>query len=737
MTLTRTYRSAAFGTNGISTRSLGKPAAAFPGRIATDADLAIAVDRQQTHLALAMGTGDTSMTVSDPSLIVANSLLSIDAEIVRVTAAPAGNVVPVARGFDGTTPAIHAANAPVSGFVDAFHHNGLTSEIEAIETALGANLANVGSGPWLISTAFIFSPQTPGGTLSSGAQVVTLTPVPKGVNGTDQNHYLYISGGTGAAEAVPIVGGTAVGGAASGTVIVTCANAHSGAWTIQSATAGIQEALDSMASPQVLVPAGNYNIYATISVPNRGSVNGFSFSQNANGGPTMLLYQQNTGSCIDLRGDQTAVRFLHIRQMVAYTAQTFTAASGNIGVQCWNVSPRTANAALVENVQVEAFYQNFSFDSNNNLWLTNLIATGATQDNIVFAGCNGHGQSLLSQSALGNGISTKVGTNGQALAPMIDQVEIYNNTGWGLNWFGAGQWGDVTSQANGLGDYYFHAASASVFHAISSDSAGISVNGYTHAPTGTATGVGAFFDAGAEISIAGLTVSNANGNAVRIAGSGNLVSSVTILTPNRHGNTDDNQYGLLITAGFNVVYGLAGDQYTAVKISGSAAYFNAIYAINLNNSNLTIPVIELFSGATSTMLSGMVIPSSGTAVKTDAGSSLIFNPALYTYTAVNSFAAGTILAPTAPTVPAASNGGILAVTANAITITGQVSHVGAGLIKTINLGNGAGSSAGYLIADAAFTTDQTGNINSAPLTAVAGTMYTWVLDANSGKFYIR
>lgn len=723
--------------NGISTRSLGKPSSMFPGQIATDSYLTIAVDRQQTSLALAMGSGDTSMTVVNASAIAAFNLLSIDNEIVKTTGAPAGNVVPISRGFDGTTPAAHQTSATVSGLIDAWHHNALVAEIEAIENALGPNLSRLPSSPFLISTLFIFSPQTPGGTLSAGAQVITLTPVPQGVNGTDQNHYLYISGGTGTAEAVPIIGGSAVAGAASGTVIVTCANAHSGAWTIQSATAGIQEALDSMASPQVFVPAGNYNIYATITVPNRASIIGFSMSSDSNGGATMLLYQYRTGVAVDLYGDQTTLRNIHIRQVVDYTAQTFNATAGNIGVRCWNVSPRTATAACLDNVNVEAFYQAFSFDSNSNLWFTNLIGTGSTQDNFTFAGCNGHGRSILTQSAKGNGITCKQGSNSQILAPILDTVEIYNNTGWGLYWQAGGQWSNVTSQANGQGDYYFQAQSQSTFNTITSDSAGAAVNGYTNAPLTNPTAPGVYFASGAaNMNISGITVLNPRGNAVHIAGAGNLLASVLIINPNVGANADDNKYGLLISgAGFNVVNSLAGDQYTAMKIGGANAYFNSVYGLNLGNSHLAFPLVELANGAIQTLLTGMVIPSSGTAVQTDAGSSLIFSPQLYTYTAANSFAAGTLIP--SNIAPAITNGGTLTVTANAITITGQVSEVGAGLIKNITLANGASCSSGYLVASGAFTTDQTGNINSAPLTAVTGTLYIWVLDPNSGKFYIR
>jgi hypothetical protein len=100
--------------------------------------------------------------------------------------------------------------------------------------------------PYNNALSYNFPPQTPGGTLNAGANNVTLTPVPQGVNGTDVNHSLYISGGAGAAESCPITGGGAVSGAPTGQVIINCANVHTGAWTVQSATGGIQEAICGM-----------------------------------------------------------------------------------------------------------------------------------------------------------------------------------------------------------------------------------------------------------------------------------------------------------------------------------------------------------------------------------------------------------------------------------------------------------------------------------------------------------
>jgi hypothetical protein len=187
---------------------------------------------------------------------------------VKTTGPPVGNVVPIARAFDGTTAAVHLASAVVSGFVDAYHHNRLVAEVEAIENALGANLSKIPAVSQIVSSAYDFPAQTPGGNLAIGNNVITLSPVPLGVNGSDPNHYLYISGGTGTAEPVLITGGTAVSGATSGTVIVNCANAHSGAWTIRSATAGIREAISALpgGSGAVLIPSGTFTVYGPVIV---------------------------------------------------------------------------------------------------------------------------------------------------------------------------------------------------------------------------------------------------------------------------------------------------------------------------------------------------------------------------------------------------------------------------------------------------------------------------------------
>lgn len=137
---------------------------------------------------------------------------------------------------------------------------GGTSQTSVID-AKGSSGLNI---PIVTSSDFTFS-QTPGGSLIAGGvgQAITLTPCPLGLAGADTLHYVYFSGGTGTAEATLITGGTCTSGAASGTITVTPANAHSGAWTISSATFGLQEAQGTLGATggEIRIPAGTYTIY--------------------------------------------------------------------------------------------------------------------------------------------------------------------------------------------------------------------------------------------------------------------------------------------------------------------------------------------------------------------------------------------------------------------------------------------------------------------------------------------
>jgi len=262
MSAAQLFQTRGFGLTGPASLSLGKPPAAFPGRVATDADLIIAVDRQQTKLATALSATATAMNLLSVASIVPWCLLTIDDEIVQVTCPATGNTVPIRRAFDGTVAAVHLGGATVAGLIDAFHHNTLVAEVEAIETTLGANLSNLPTSIGYVTNAYDFAAQSPGVALSPGANAFTLNPIPQGLA---VNNSLYISGGTGTAEAVKITGWNPTTGA----IIVTCANAHTGGWTIQSASFGLQECIvyaGQHGGGTVNVSLGVKTLYATVNI---------------------------------------------------------------------------------------------------------------------------------------------------------------------------------------------------------------------------------------------------------------------------------------------------------------------------------------------------------------------------------------------------------------------------------------------------------------------------------------
>lgn len=125
--------------------------------------------------------------------------------------------------------------------------------------------------PFIVSTDYDFAAQSPGGSLIVGSNTITLNPMPSGITANSINkHFLYIPTGTGAAEAVLITGVTAT------TVTITCGVTHSGAWTIKSASRGIQEALWTAytTTGRVMIPGGSYTIYGKIFVPSTISLRG-------------------------------------------------------------------------------------------------------------------------------------------------------------------------------------------------------------------------------------------------------------------------------------------------------------------------------------------------------------------------------------------------------------------------------------------------------------------------------
>jgi hypothetical protein len=184
----------------------------------------------------------------------------------------AGTYVPTAT-YNSQDVVVENNVAYVSLVALSLGHDPATSP--AWWTPLPNSGSSSGSSSWLTlqNTPFAdvrpynFAPQSPGGSLVSGNNSVTLNPLPPGVISGD---YLQVSGGSGTPEAC------VVSGVSGSSVTLNCANAHSGAWVVGSATAGAQEAANANPGGLVYFPVGNYPMYApiTLSPPTTASAIG-------------------------------------------------------------------------------------------------------------------------------------------------------------------------------------------------------------------------------------------------------------------------------------------------------------------------------------------------------------------------------------------------------------------------------------------------------------------------------
>lgn len=416
-----------FGANGGGAlRSQGLPPAMYPGAVASDAHLTIAVDRLQTRLAVPLSASDTAMTVQNGAGIIPNTLLTIDNEIVQ-TQAGAGQQWQIIRGRDGTTPATHLASAIVSGFIDAWHHNALVSEIQAIQNTLGPNLSKIPASNEVFSSTYDFAPQSPGGSLTIGNNVITLTPVPLGVNGSNTDHYLYVSGGTGTPEKVLITGGSAVSGAATGTLFIQCANPHSGAWQIQSATSGIQEAawaIPPFQRARVILPASNtIFLYATVkAVPNTAiSIEGQA--------PTVSVVRRHasfpTGDLFLYDQANLAGGFY----MNGLTIVNDSQGANNPGGAAIHIRNQTNNPSLIANIVVENGFIGILL--NNSARVT--IDSFTFFQTNAYATLPGVTRSAAGIWILGNS-GENIISNSRILAHTADNALI---TEWGLRIYGS------------------------------------------------------------------------------------------------------------------------------------------------------------------------------------------------------------------------------------------------------------------------------------------------------------
>lgn len=217
--------------------------ATFPGAVVTDPQMMIAGNNLNTTLVSNISSTDTSITVASSAGFQRNMLISFsDSHEIAVICDVNGNTLSIGyggpcpslagRGFDGTTASGHIAKAQVAGFYVAWHRNVDRVEIEAIETALGAGLSNVGTVKQVSVACGIAA--SPGTITTTGT--ISLTDLTAPHNGT----YAIVTGdcgktitsNTAAAWSIPQAG---TAGFLAGWM-VTVNNVGSGAITVTTPT---------------------------------------------------------------------------------------------------------------------------------------------------------------------------------------------------------------------------------------------------------------------------------------------------------------------------------------------------------------------------------------------------------------------------------------------------------------------------------------------------------------------
>lgn len=120
--------------------------AIFPGAVATDSNLYIAVDNLSTLLTdNPLTIGATTVNVVSAALFPSVGFISIDAEIIFYTGKTATSFTGCTRGSLGTTAASHLLNSQVDHNIVSAHHNAPKDEIIAIETFLNTKMGTSGT----------------------------------------------------------------------------------------------------------------------------------------------------------------------------------------------------------------------------------------------------------------------------------------------------------------------------------------------------------------------------------------------------------------------------------------------------------------------------------------------------------------------------------------------------------------------------------------------------------------
>ncbi len=613
--------------------------------------------------------------------------------------------------------------------------------------------------PYLVSNDYNFTPQASSGDLIAGNTLVTLTPVPNGINWNNgnNNHWLRAVGGTdptGVCYIVTAGPGTAVSGAAAGTLTLNCAAQHRGAYTLASATNGIQESIYAApAFSTVFVPAGAHPTYAPIVKP-----------------ATAKVSIVCAGSDVaNINAQFAAGNTLYVDTAYAgYYTQTVRGCGflpGVVRTSGSELSVINAQYGDFDDLYAGSAYTAFTFENFQSPNIGNLRSTATTHYALELkctggSVCGGSIHDLLFSMAAGAPAGIII-----SAAPASAFAGIK-----GVNWTVQG--GTYNIYANPLDGALneiqlnnYEGDGATAFSLMFDSGAGGTGNGLgiTDARISPAAGgqLAYFGKAYSHISASDWTGSKV-GNVPSVTVDGATSVSFHNISIDGGNNAGGADQGLLITAASGQVvtdfscvgcqFGLRNPPNLGLNITAAAhvglkfeaSDFRGVAAVSDNNTNRTVysGYVRGVTNVIGTVASGAAITAPINPVFTVSGTTQIVTinggltgqskTLIFTDAAPAGIGTGGNILSTANV---AQNGSItldynganwvargpyrfanagagaaLAVGGNAITLTHPLHHVGAGLIKTINLAVGLVDGCVDLVPDAAFTYDATGNI---------------------------
>jgi hypothetical protein len=457
------------------------------------------------------------------------------------------------------------------------------------------------TGP-LYAADYAFLAQAPGGTLTIGSNIITLSPIPSGLA---IGNYLYITGGVGTAEAVPITAWNST----TGQVIVTCAYTHSGAWTIQSATAGIAEAMTVLNGPGKIILPATSDLYTGVTLAAGTIIEGAgNATSNLSPFPCLVNFHSTTGIAFTIIYNNCTIANIRLVQV----SGTATAGCGIYIYYNGNAVTGVYDVTL-SGVEIEQFYNGLIGDGTYAAQFINVQCYNNANYGFVLNGVQGPGG--INLQAVGNksdGFHIGSATNNGNPTFALSGGGTYNNGGWGINCVSAfTQISNMFLNNDALGEVCVNGPSAYGPIGILSN-LNIQYAGYSTSWTNSATAPGIrVTSTSGPILATNIAIFTTKGNAIDILNGYNHVTN-TYSVGGGTGLVAGNTYCLNVQGVGNTLIGILTSG--TVAIAGSA---NKIIGCSFSNGGAAA-ALTITSG-TDIVLSGNYIYGATIAASISAG----------------------------------------------------------------------------------------------------------------------